>query len=306
MPIEGETSNNGAITDAQQATLEAAERAASNAAILAFRAPQFCTHDPKMWFNLVEINFKANRITSSLTKFSHATSLLPQDVLTKVADIISKAILSETPYEDLKAAIIKRMESSVSTRLQELLSKEELGNEKPSDLLRRMQRLLSDKYETFDPVLFKQLFYQRLPTDIQRNLFSVKDKLTLEDLAQLADDFTTTVHTDKTVAHVTASQPSASASAAAAPAATSDMLRLTELVSQLTLQVNSLTNRLDNQERQSRSRDSRPRSRSRSQSRPSKYQICWYHYTYGPSAKKCNEPCDYKSNSSSENSAGGL
>ena len=233
-----------AAAAAQQAAMEAAQQAASSAAILAFRAPPFCTH-PKMWFNLVECNFKANKITKSLTKFSHATSLLPQDVLTKVADVIQKAILSDTAYEDLKTAIISRLESSVSTRLQELLSKEELGNEKPSDLLRRMQRLLSDQYETFDQVLFRQLFYQRLPSEIQRGLFSVKDGLPLEDLARLADDFMSTVQAEKTtVSHVSAPTP------------TSDTLRLAELVSQLTLQVNSLTNRLDKQEK--KSRDSRP------------------------------------------------
>lgn len=279
---------------AQQATLT--DAAASTASILAFRAPQFCTHDPNMWFNLVECNFKANKITSSITKFSHATSLLPQDVLTKVSDVIRKAIQSDTPYEDLKAAILKRLESSVAARLQELLSKEELGNEKPSDLLRRMQRLLQDKLDTFDPVLFAQLFYQRLPADIQRALFCVKDKLSLEDFAKLADDYMSTVQTQKPlVAHVTAP------AAAAAPASTSDMLRLTELVSQLTLQVNSLTNRMEKQERKPR-----PRERSRSKSRQRTYELCWYHYTYGAKAKKCNEPCDYKpTSSSSENPEGG-
>ena len=254
------------------------------ASVLAFRAPQFCTHDPKMWFDLVECNFKANKITASLTKFSHASSLLPQDVLIKVSDVISKAILSLTPYEDLKAAVIKRLESSVSTRLHELLSKEELGNEKPSDLLRRMQRLLSDQYDKFDPALFRQLYYQRLPDDIQRNLFTVKDKLSLEDLAQLADDFMCTVRPGRvSVSQVTSPPPQAPSSETQA---------LAQLIAQLTVQVNALANKVD--ERESRDRNYRPRQRSRSPSRNRKYEICWYHYKYGTKANKCIEPCDFK------------
>ena len=279
----GTTPNIGA-TPADGATISGIQ--------IQFRAPQFCTSDPSMWFNLIECNFKANKISSSMTKFSHATSLLPQEVLTKVADVISKAISSTTPYEDLKAAVIKRMESSVTTRLQELLSKEELGNEKPSDLLRRMQRLLHDKYESFDHALFRQLFYQRLPADIQRNLFTVKDKISLEDLATLADDYMSTVTQSKmTVSHVTTG----------AAASTTEMQQLTQLVTHLTMQVNSLTNRMAQAEERPGPRG-RSRSRSSNRSNKKKY-FCWYHFQYGPKAKKCIEPCDWKK--SQENTEGG-
>ena len=288
----------GGATPALGATPAVGATPADGATISAiqfqFRAPQFCTSDPSMWFNLIECNFKAHRITTSMTKFSHATSLLPQEVLTKVADVISKALASTTPYEDLKAAVIKRMESSVTTRLQELLSKEELGNEKPSDLLRRMQRLLNTTTspDSFDHALFRQLFYQRLPADIQKNLFTVKDKISLEDLATLADDYMSTVTQSRTtVSHVT--------TGAAAP--TTEMQQLTQLVTHLTMQVNSLANRMTQAEEQPRSRG---RSRSRSTNRSNKKKFfCWYHFQYGPKAKKCVEPCDWKK--SQENTEGG-
>lgn len=69
-----------------------------------------------------------------------------------------------------------------------MLSKEELGNEKVGDLLRRMKRLLGDKYELFDQETLSHLFYQRLPPDLQRYLFSVKGKFQQDDLAKLLDD----------------------------------------------------------------------------------------------------------------------
>ena len=73
------------------------------------------------------------------------------------------------------------------------MSKEELGNEKPTDLLRHMKKLVGDKYHAFDADLFKQLFYQRLPTSIQQGLFTVKSKLSVEGLAALTDHYMATL-----------------------------------------------------------------------------------------------------------------
>ncbi|XP_076069190.1 chromosome alignment defect 1 [Oratosquilla oratoria] len=140
----------------------------------------------------------------------------------RVSDTISKAPTSGTLYEDLKKAVLDRLESSEATRLQELLSKEELGNEKPSDLLRRMKRLLGDKYATFDNSILLHLFYQRLPPTIQGNLFSAKNKLALDELATLADDFMASVPVARPTIANLADQSATQA--------------LTELVSKLTLQ----------------------------------------------------------------------
>ena len=173
-----------------------------------------------MWFSLLDCGFKASSITNSLTKFTHAVSLLPPDVLPLVAEAISTASSSDTPYEDLKTALLKNLQSSVATRLRELLSKEELGDEKPSQLLARMKQLLGDKYKKFDPDLFKQLFYQRLPSRIQRSLFSVRDTLPLEDLASLADEFLVSLPQVQ-VSHVASAPPD------------DKLAQLTQLVSQL-------------------------------------------------------------------------
>ena len=101
--------------------------ATATASPVVFKTPEFCSHDPTLWFNLLEMNFEVNRITSSVSKFCLATKKLPSEVLTKVSDVIQSAITSQQPYEDLKKAVIDRLESTVTTRLQELLSKEELG-----------------------------------------------------------------------------------------------------------------------------------------------------------------------------------
>ena len=103
-----------------------------------------------MWFSILECGFKASMITNSLTKFTHAVSLLPPDVLPLVSHTISTASSSDTPYEDLKPTLRYSLQTSMATRLRELLSKEELGDEKPSQLLSRMRQLLGNKYPAFD------------------------------------------------------------------------------------------------------------------------------------------------------------
>ncbi|MPC49439.1 hypothetical protein E2C01_043238 [Portunus trituberculatus] len=84
-------------------------------------------------------------------------------------------------------------QSSVTARLQELLCKEELGDEKPSDLLRRMKKLLDDKYDSFDKESFHHLYFQCLPTATQQSLCSIKGKLLVGEIVQLADDFMATL-----------------------------------------------------------------------------------------------------------------
>ena len=122
-----------------------------------------------MWFAIIKCNFRAASITANLTKFIHATALLPLDVLFNVSDTISNTAASATPYDDLKTAVLTQLQSTVTACLQELLSKEELGDEKPSDVLRHMKKLLGDKYSAFDTDLFRHLYYQRLPLATQRS-----------------------------------------------------------------------------------------------------------------------------------------
>lgn len=255
----------------------------SAAAAVSFKAPPFCSQDPSIWFSILECGFKTAKITNSLTRYTHAVSLLPADVLPQVSDVIASAYNSDHAYEDLKTALLQRFQSSVATRLRELLSKEELGNEKPTDLLRRMKQLLGEKYQSFDPDLFKQLFYQRLPPAVQRSLFSVKDDLKPDAIAKLADEFMATLP-----------GPLTSSVSSVVSERTTQFDELVKQVSLLATKVTSLE-RLDR--RHSRSpTPHRRRRRSRSKS-PG---LCWYHNNFGEKATRCTTPCTYKASNSKD------
>lgn len=266
----------------------------SNLSVSTFKAPTFTPHDPALWFTILEISFRASRITSSLKKMSHALTLLPHDVLSNISDVIAAAANSDTPYEDLKKAVTSRLQSSLTARLQELLSKEQLGNEKPTGLLRRMKKLIGNT-NTIDDKLLTHLFYQRLPPTIQRNMFTVKDKLPLDDLAQLADEFMDTIPTESpTVCNITSSSADLNE-------LKSLMSTLIKQIGELSITVNDTVKSAVNSAKGNRSRSKTPaRYRSRSRSRTSaRNGLCYYHDRFGSEAFKCQQPCSYQGNESS-------
>lgn len=152
---------------------------------VAVRLPPYWPKDPQVWFLQVELHFQLANITAQLTRFRHVASVLPPDIASEVADILTNPP-PNNPYDCLKATLLQRTTESTRRRLQQLLSAEELGDRTPSQLLRKMQALLGDRLPSFDQALLKELFLQRLPPTAQMILAAASD-VSLPDLAALAD-----------------------------------------------------------------------------------------------------------------------
>ena len=151
---------------------------------VSLRLPPFYSNDPAMWFCQVENLFITRRITSQQTKYAYIIASLQPEVAQEIRDLLLRPPTGDC-YDVLKAELIRRTSESEQKRLRQLLTTEELGDRKPSQLLRRMQQLLGEN--KLDEDLFKQLFVQRLPTNAQLVVAPSLDKLDIEGLANIAD-----------------------------------------------------------------------------------------------------------------------
>eukprot|EP00794_Sanderia_malayensis_P018523 gene18523-biopygen15608 len=154
------------------------------AAYHSLKLPPIWPNDPKVWFAQIESQFKTRGITAQATKFDHVVGVLPPEIAQEIRDLLIDPPTVRS-YEHLKTELIKRTSASEQKRLHRLLISEELGDRKPSQLLRGMQQLLGDNL--LEESIFKQLFLQRLPMNAQLILASTADRVPLDELAALAD-----------------------------------------------------------------------------------------------------------------------
>ena len=241
------------------------------------KIPAFWHANPALWFANIEAQFKLNKpnaITADDTKYTYLVSTLPPDIAEEVSDVITSPP-SQDKYNTLKIAVIKRFTDSQQKKLQQLLNAEELGDRKPTQLLRKMKSLIGTSNAVGEDLL-KQLWMQRLPNNIQVVLTS--QRMDLDKLAELADQI------------MDVTSPSASA---INNQSTSEVELLRKEIESLRKQLGS-TNA--NRERSKRRFESRTKSRSSSRR---KYdpngQWCWYHVMFQKEARKCREPCTFTS-----------
>ncbi len=157
-------------------------------AAVAVRLPPFWPANPRIWFVQVEAQLSRRGITTSRTKYEEIVCALPTEYATEIQDLLLDPPDDE-PYEKLKHQLIARIADSERQKLRQLLTAEELGDRKPSQLLRKMQLLLGEKAKMIDSSLLRELFLQRLPANVQMILASA-DSMTLDKLAEMADPIT--------------------------------------------------------------------------------------------------------------------
>ena len=246
-------------------------------ASVSVKLPPFWPSDPEIWFAQVEATFTTRRITTEKTRFDYVIASLSPEVATEIRDLVLKPP-ETTPYKILKEQLIRRTAASEQRRLQQLFNAEELGDRKPTQLLRRMQQLLGERASTTDSTFLRELFLQRLPSNVRMVLASTNTTATLEELAELADKVV------EVAAPAVAAPIVATTSASPSPEILAEIEQLRSVVEQLQTSVKQLT-------RQSRGR-SHSRNRQHSPA-PQEQTTCWYHQKYGSKAKKCNPPCNF-------------
>ncbi|CAE1149040.1 unnamed protein product [Acanthosepion pharaonis] len=236
------------------------------------------------WFVQLGAIFQARYITSQQSKFAYVVEKLPADVASEVADILND-IPPDKPYEVLKQVILQRTACSEEHKIKELTNVT-LGNNKPSQLLRKMQTLVGTN--SMSEAVLKQMWLDKLSPDTVQILATLTDEVFIQKLAAIADKISDTRPT-----HLIASVALSSDST---PGTNQQLQTLASEVRKLSLRINEIqyipsrsrsnsTNRNSVHRRRSTSR--RPQHQPRS--------VCWYHEVFSARAKKCQPLCSYPS-----------
>ena len=116
--------------------------------------------------------------------FDHCIRAMTADQSDVVMDLMERGS-SHNCYDELKRAYIERRTPTTAERVQRLRKLGPLTDQRPSDLLRQMERILGRSIEGDE--IGQEEFILRLPTQTQLIVRSQADLFTIEQLAQMAD-----------------------------------------------------------------------------------------------------------------------
>ncbi|KAI5637338.1 hypothetical protein NE865_09907 [Phthorimaea operculella] len=243
------------------------------------RIPEFWVDQPKLWFIQFEAAV-APQNAGDNAKFQLLIAKLGKQVIQQVADLL--ATPPETgKYDSLKARLLQAYEDSENRRIQKLIGDMQLGDQRPSELLRKMKTLAGTAV-TGETLLV--LWQNHLPVSVRTVLAasSLKDS---EKLAAVADKV---METSRPVDVAAISGQDGNSLAAA--------------IEKLTLEVAELHRGRPRQRRDGSSSGNayRYHSQSRSKSRRRVWQQseggpCFFHFRFRERARKCRDPCSWKS-----------
>lgn len=148
-----------------------------------FETPQFIPDNVALWWKQIEARLDLAGITDEETKFKHIAAGLPPEVVSKVSDLIFNPPV-EAPYGKIRDRKLKEFEPKDSAKLQSLLEGCQLGDKKPSTLLREMRQLAQGRVT--DETL-RELYLRRLPSSLS-SIFRTTNVTDLDKVAAAADE----------------------------------------------------------------------------------------------------------------------
>lgn len=265
---------------------------------IASRISQFWSQTPKLWFAHFQ-SIMAPRKVADDAKFDLVISKLGREELSYITDIIEN--LSDTNrYETVKQRLLKVFQESSEQQFHRLVKEMDLGQQRPSQLLRRMQELARNTGVGDDPL--KNLWLSRLQPAVRAVLAVSPKDSKLGELAEMADKITESLNSGE----VAAVASSSSAGAEVNIALLAEMKNLSLELKNLRGEVNEIRGRQHQrsqrfQRRGSSSRRARSKSAGRHTPTPGRTPsspdwLCRQHYRYRERARFCEPPCNWNAN----------
>ncbi|KAJ2937241.1 hypothetical protein O0L34_g19278 [Tuta absoluta] len=238
---------------------------------------------PTGWFAQFEAVIDPQK-KSDDQKYALLLQQLKEEDLRHLTDIL-KNPPPGNKYKAVKERLIASYEQSDVQNFEKLIGEQELGDQKPTQLLRRL-RDLGAGILTEDGL--KIHWMKQLPVHM-RTVLAISTEVHLDKLALMADkmlEYTAVT----SIAPLSIDQQQSD--------------QLSRQISELTTKVDELYNKQSREShpRLGSSSWSRDRSRSRSQNRRDssvnkimeQKGLCWYHATFAKRAYKCSPPCSWK------------
>jgi len=108
--------------------------------IVGIKLPPFWKYDPVAWFKRAKAQFRLSHINKSQIKFDHILTMLDEDVIGKVSDILDLDNTNNS-YQSLKDRLINTYGRTDEDKFRELISGISLGDEKSSLMLSKIKSL---------------------------------------------------------------------------------------------------------------------------------------------------------------------
>jgi hypothetical protein len=242
--------------------------------------PEFWPDTPAAWFLHAESKFRLKHIESEWDRYDHLVGALPRASVRLVLDLLEDPD-QERPYTALKEKLLSTHELTNFERIERLMQLEPLGARKPTELLAEMLELCPRGQES--NMFFLFLFLQRLPREL-RVLLDEDDQLTPRQLAAKADKlWAKHSHQHGSVAAVT-----------------EDDNTIAAVQHSSSARGRSGGNRGRGQRLQRGRGGRRPAQTATAadQDTPSRLArsttgLCFFHWTFGDQAHKCESPCTW-------------
>lgn len=239
----------------------------------------FLAEQPDLYFMQIEAQFRTAGVSVDQTKYDIAISLFEPKHLGKISDFL-RAPPTINIYNAFKARILQEFTDSDQKKLRKLLEGIELGDDKPSQLLKKMKDLAG---ASLTDEAIKTLFVQRLPETVRGIISIAEGDSTV--WAKQADKMMETAQFS-TVSTVSA-KPTVSAVNQGNPM----QIEIAALCKRIA-ELESTRGRNNDHKKDNKNGQQRDRSQSGSRKEKDKNnKVCYYHIKFGEEARKCAEPC---------------